>query len=97
MTGIELIAKEREEQINKHGRTLEGDLLWKQHELTYVAGFLVHYKTAEVPNVEQYCPPTFDKEIFKKMVNKPYKERLIIAGALIAAELDVLNKVYSNE
>ena len=32
--------------------------------------------------------PHFDRTITDKMEGKPYKERLIIAGALIAAELD---------
>lgn len=32
-TGIELIAKEREEQINKHGYIKEQDLMYQSNEL----------------------------------------------------------------
>lgn len=33
-------------------------------------------------------PENWDKAIFDKMISKPWKQRLIIAGALIAAEID---------
>jgi len=39
----------------------------------------------------QLPPNGWDVDIYKKMRNKSYKERLIIAGALIAAELDRLS------
>lgn len=39
-------------------------------------------------------PPTgWDKSIWAKMCSKSYKERLIMAGALIAAELDRLTSI----
>ena len=34
------------------------------------------------------APHGWDKELFEKMVDKPHIERLTIAGALIAAEID---------
>ena len=36
-------------------------------------------------------PYGWDKKIWQHMTNKPLKERLIIAGALIAAEIDRIN------
>jgi len=91
--GIELIAKERREQIEKHNRTVEHDVeINCYHELVMAAGILTaapdvikHLKPEEV------CPPGWNIEIFTKMFMKPYKERLVIAGALIAAEIDRIN------
>ncbi len=90
-TGIELIREEREEQINKHNRTVAWDIATnRQHQLSYVASFLCLPDTGcELP--EGFCETyahDWDQAIFEKMANKEYEERLIIAGALIAAELD---------
>jgi hypothetical protein len=92
-SGIELIAQERKEQIEKHHRTLEKDVkINTNSELSFVAALFC------APNPRDFganpivnCPPKWDIRIFTKMINKPYKERLIIAGALIAAEIDRLN------
>jgi len=93
-TGIELITQERAEQILKHGRTVDLDV--KQNtkgELSFAAALL------SCPNPESMGynsnsdlgkPEKWDKEVFKHMMSKTYKERLIIAGALIAAEIDRL-------
>lgn len=59
-TGIDLIKKEREEQILKRLSVMPSD---------------------------------WDDTISLKMCSKSYKERLIIAGALIAAELDRLTAI----
>ena len=88
-TGIELIAIERKEQIEKHGRTIESDV--KQNtetELSYFAGLLCHAKANETDAIMDFLPPKWNKNLCRKMIEKPYKERLIIAGALIAAEID---------
>ena len=47
-------------------------------------------------NIEPLVPEGWSFELFKKMCNKPYKERLVIAGALIAAEIDRLNAIERN-
>lgn len=95
MTGIELIAKERTEQIEKHGRSIEDDAKWNdRNELSIAASMLVvdyPHVCLEIEDVEEnHCPDGWDRSIWSKMVRKPYKERLIIAGALIAAEIDRL-------
>lgn len=91
-TGAELIAIERQEQIEKHGRTIERDVKENtEGELAYFAGVLCHERSNEVEEVMNYLPPKWDRELCRKMLNKPYKERLIIAGALISAEIDRLN------
>jgi hypothetical protein len=87
-TGIELMAQERHEQLTKHGRTVELDVLLNTHcQLSDAASKLA------VDDVGGYwptdtCPVGWNQDIWDKMTNKSYKERLIIAGALIAAEID---------
>ena len=91
-TGIELIKKEREEQILKHGRTTEKDVQQNgSYQLAIGASKLLAYP-AECQNY-QLPPNGWDVDIYKKMRDKPYKERLIIAGALIAAEIDRLTAI----
>jgi hypothetical protein len=87
-TGIELIAQERQEQIEKHGRTLQHDSIHnKHHELRLGA-----IRIADVPSVRFNNPPNgWDPVIWEKMCDKSYTDRLIIAGALIAAEIDRIN------
>lgn len=88
-TGIELIAQERQEQIEKHGRSVELDtVLNGDNQLSYAAVLLLKKDTHSYLN--RKMPIGWDKDIWDKMFDKPRKERLIIAGALIAAELDRL-------
>lgn len=87
MTGIELIAKEREEQINKHGYTVEKDIeVWGTSEgLIEAAIYLAE-------GIES--PPTnFNEKVWKLLYNKSKKEQLIIAGAWIAAQIDIINEL----
>jgi hypothetical protein len=87
LSGAELIAQERKEQIEKHGFTTEADSrYYNEEQLREAAVGVLAYDSFGVPdnwNVKQ----------FQYMVSKPYKERLIIAGALIAAEIDRLQSV----
>lgn len=90
-TGIELIAKEREEQINKHGRTLEYDKNFNiDCQLGTAAGILC-YELVDELNCENDPPTGWNVDLWNKMTKKSYKKRLIIAGAFIAAELDRIN------
>jgi len=95
-SGIELIADERQEQIRKHGRTVDMDVeLNGNEQLSEAACILVRSDADLEGDVFRYNSPPqgWDLEVWQKMYNKPYKERLIIAGALIAAEIDRLNYV----
>lgn len=86
-TGIELIAQERQEQIEKHGYTVSDDVsVNEQGQLPLAAIMLIE---GGLKNRE-CLPYDWSENQWKKMFDKPYKERLIIAGALIAAELDRL-------
>lgn len=98
-TGIELIAEERQEQITKHGRTLQHDRAVNNHyQLSQAAAFLCYLDEDDKPeDIESCCPSDWDPIWWAKMMNKPYGDRLIIAGALIAAEIDRLLNVSANE
>lgn len=90
-TGIKLITIERQEQIGKHGRTLYHDeTINNNGELATAAEMLLAVEHEEGIDPESY-PNGWDKDICAKMLAKSYKERLIIAGALIAAEIDRFN------
>ena len=91
MTGIELITQERKEQIEKHFKTIEHDARINiQHQLCDAATQLAEWNKMLCIEAEDWIPIGWDVEAWRKMFNKPYKERLIIAGALIAAEIDRL-------
>lgn len=86
-TGIELIAQERKEQLEKHGRTVERDVDENALQQLPVAAMLLIEGGIKI---EMMCPSEWDDEIWLKMARKSYKDRLIIAGALLAAEIDRL-------
>lgn len=89
--GVELIKQEREEQIIKHGRTTELDI---KYNADYQLALAAENLCSPVLDVPNYMAPRYwDEEIWDKMTSKPYKERLIIAGALIAAEIDRLTAI----
>ena len=86
-TGIELIAAERQEQIEKHGYSVKVDTaINKLQQLPDAAITLLE----ESPHELTAPPMGWNSTTWAKMISKPYKERLIIAGALIAAEIDRL-------
>jgi hypothetical protein len=93
-TGIELISEEREKQLTTLGRTVELDVINNnEFQLTDAASalsmaFPEGTEGAYFKAQGDYPPIGWDSERWKNMVEKPYKERLIIAGALIAAEID---------
>lgn len=81
-TGIELIAEERQEQINKHGWS-------KEHDLTHVDGEL-KYAALYALGEERYLQPYNWGDFEDSIERKSEIEKLVIAGALIAAEIDRL-------
>lgn len=97
-TGIELIAQERHEQIEKHGRTVDLDATMNlAGQLTIAAEFLIQPGEYQRPNADEgileNIPYGWDDRIWLKMCYKNQKERLVIAGALIAAEIDRIQSV----
>jgi hypothetical protein len=94
-TGIELIAQERKEQIEKHGRNIQEDVEFNcDGELAQAATALLD--TEDEKRFRQ-MPEMWDDDQCVRMTGKPYKERLIIAGALIAAEIDRLQAIETDK
>lgn len=94
-TGIELIAQERKEQIEKHGRTVASDVKYNSAGQLSCAARLLSEPGEYNPEtiwdlINGSEPAGWDIELFKKMMLKPELQRLVIAGALIAAEIDRL-------
>lgn len=89
-TGIELITEERQKQIDKHGFTAEHHALntdkWYKESQLIEASIKLSYV---IP--DKKTPKNWSKPWFSNLCDRTHKERLIIAGALIAAELDRLN------
>lgn len=89
-TGIELMVIERnEKQIAKHGFTAEHHA---SHPEWYSKGQLIEAAmklSFTIPNDE--TPDNWDKKWFTNLCERPYQKRLVIAGALIAAEIDRLS------
>lgn len=84
LTGIELTQAERQKQLEKF--SIDHDYrLNKQQQLKDAALLLI------ISSDEVHAPKGWDKEQWDKMKAKPYKERLVMAAALLAAEVDRLN------
>jgi len=85
--GCGLIAKERTHQIEKHGFTGEHHA---NHPEWYDKGQLIEAASTLSMPVINGCalPINWDKDWFERLIKKSHKERLIISGALLAAEID---------
>ena len=92
-TGIELISEERQEHFKRHGQTIENDVKFNNLEQLALAASILAIKDIDKmrPTPLDYYPAGWNIGQWGYMVKKSYKERLIIAGALIAAEIDRLN------
>jgi len=87
--GAQLIVQERQEQLEKHGRSVDRDIKENDgFQLVHAASILCTPNPDHTPEVNTDAPYGWDEELWEKMLNKDYKQRLIIAGALIAAEID---------
>ncbi len=84
MTGIEIIAQERKDQLEKHGFTTEHDQQYGKHELVRFAMYCL--TLAEV-----HYPEGWDESWKAKIAAKSKQERLAVVGACCAAEIDRLN------
>lgn len=93
--GIVKISIERDSQFLKHGYSIESDLKNNNaHQLSKAASILcVHesdYGCLEIEYfIEDHCPDGWDKKRWEYMLRKPFLERLVIAGSLLAAQIDV--------
>lgn len=90
MNGLELIFKERQEQIIKHRRTVDKDVAHNDGQQLVVAAIALIDPNTEQNTNDRFMnmPAVWDEKACARMATKDYKHRLIIAGALIAAEID---------
>lgn len=86
IAGTMLILNERMEQIDKHGKTAHYDDMFNNHgELLIAAQFCISQD-------RNYYPRNWDVNDMVKIEKKSHKERLIVAGALLAAEIDTITR-----
>lgn len=99
MTGIELIAKERQEQIEKHGRTIIKDVAENSKPTGPFKMLPLLIGVAKCSGVVGGLPwpDDWSNETCEKLDAKTRKEKLIIAGALLAAEIDRLQAIEQDE
>jgi hypothetical protein len=95
MTGIELIAQERKEQIEKHGFTFEKyDQYYVNGELLQAACFCLEqantkqYFVRPEDDIKAIWPKNWDISFKNKIIAKSRVCKLIVAGAFFMAEND---------
>lgn len=90
-TGIELILKERQEQINKHGWSLDHDASYSDGQLVEAALFCyeqARIKLGRIHHGNRQWPDGWIKSFEEKIINKPVIEQLTVCGAFYIAEYD---------
>jgi hypothetical protein len=95
--GVALIAKERLKQIEKYGFTVQhyenNPELYHKKQLQQCAVSLLVHELPSYGEADKHIPEGWNQDWFIKMTKKPLLERLIIAGALIASEIDRIEKI----
>lgn len=92
LTGIEMITAERMDQVLKHGYTLEHDIIKNDNgQLEEGAAYLLSVDFGYPGPSDDDTPAGWDKDYYRKLLSKPRMERLAIAGAWVAAQIDILN------
>ncbi len=87
-TGIDIITKERKEQLGKHDRQIAADVnLNNSGELRKAAIALI---TSHGEGDISEMPLHWNDAICRHMMSKSYKDRLGLAGSFMAAEIDRL-------
>ncbi|MCD7973240.1 MAG: hypothetical protein LUG18_11355 [Candidatus Azobacteroides sp.] len=95
-TGIELIFQERKKQLQLHGKKDKNDIeINKDGQLADAAEALICKDWLEKEGLNP--PDGWNLNAWQKLLDKSYKERLIIAGAFIAAEIDRIILLESNQ
>ena len=86
-SGIELIAAERQEQITKHGFSLDRDKYYSKKELVQAAKYCLMLANFNwYGNGGVFWPESWDKHFEHKIINKTVIGKLTVAGALLMAE-----------
>lgn len=95
-TGIELIAQERAEQIEKHGKTVHSDVDSNHKNQLLSAIMMIISNTGftkrfiEMPSeiLDDLRPDNWDRLTCRKILSKSIVGQLQVLGALAAAEID---------
>lgn len=89
-SGIELIQAERQKQIDKYGFTGEHHA---NHPEWYDKGQLIEAAhTLTMPTIVScFVPVNWNADWFERLCKRPHEERIVIAAALLAAEIDRRN------
>lgn len=91
-SGIELIAEERQEQITKHGFSIDSDKYYANHELVLAARYCLMLAESSIKLYAKYSaifwPEGWDSHFEHKILNKNKVGKLIVAGAFLKAEND---------
>jgi hypothetical protein len=100
-SGWQLIADERCEHFDKHGRSIERDVIENPNKELAMAACALINPDGDGRKEDMFrlgaMPEHWDYDIIMHMIEKPYLERLIIAGSFIAAEIDrIQHTVYPN-
>ena len=85
MTGLDAIAKERREQIEKHGYT-------EQHDAEHIGGELESAAAAVLTEDIELWPKRWGRERFLQITEKSTRDRLAVTGAFLAAEIDRIDR-----
>lgn len=90
LNGVNAIRQERIRQIEIHGHTVESDLLLDRNTLELSAASLIA-SDLEVLLMKYNKKPIETKllDVCSKLLSK--RERLVVAGALIAAAIDIID------
>lgn len=105
--GVSQIYSEREKQINKHGFDAENQAKNPQYyDLITGAGIYKQLQDAAIKllsidkhgmsSLNTHAPENWDTEWFETLCKKPQEDRIRIAAALLAAELDRLEYLRNN-
>lgn len=93
--GVMQINVERLKQIDKYGFSAkwqaEKPQYYDKGQLEYAAFTLLH------PDIHNVEPLNWDRTWFARLCEKPQKDRIRIAAALLAAELDRLDYLENKE
>lgn len=85
MTGVEKIAQKRLDQKIKHGHSIRSDYeSYPDYELMTAA-------QAILTGDPEMMPDSWDRATSIRLCSKSLEDRLITAGAMLAAQIDVLN------
>ena len=96
--GVKDILGERRKQIDKYQYTAEYQAehpqYYADHQLQYAAHTLLNVDIMGYTRIVE--PLNWDRAWFVRLCEKPQKDRIRIAAALLAAELDRLQYISDN-